>query len=830
MKTIEKFIGLVFLAAIAFLSCVIYLPWGDRSTWQYDGQTYMLDSKTFFIDGSLSDKDVKHNKHVYRTFNEAVADMTDGTEVKPMTFYIAPNVYWIDDPDDPEIRRGENGGTPYGIVIRHSHLKWIGLSDKREDVVLAVNRGQTQGADGNFTMMRIDGDDIHVENITFGNYCNVDLVYPLKPELNRAKRMEAITQAQLITCNSDRVYAKNCSFISRLNSCPFVGSRRALFENCHFECTDDALCGQAVYLKCDFDWHSSKPFWSTHGTGAVFLDCDLNLLGSEVQYTNKVGSQVAMIDCRFTHDGPIGLKWTQYPKESLRCYQYHLTLNGKPVRFNESEKPYLTVDLEGKPLLQAYRYEWKGQTVYNIYGLLRANDEWDPLAQKDVCRQASEAAGRDLSSIPTQARIVPDNAIVETAANEARFTYKLFRFSDVPVEGPVQWNLNVSKRLAETEVTDSSCTITALWEGENSRSATLSLSNEDGLEAAADIRIDPQTLPAPDFLEEPRMLLRTDGLAKVRYALDLNGRQDQTLVTWYRCEDSQGSHPTEVAVSRGEPLIYYPIERGDIGYYLMAKIEPRHPRSLPGEARFVISRAAVSEELVLRKSFSTDFRNFPSSWQPAVKPGFWTRDSYKPADTKEYDWQAAKEESWAYATGSEGAVGQGLIQARKGARLMYTPLDGKYGDMDVLLKVDPYKSAGQGFGSATGQYMDICLKMDTRRLSGYGLRIIRTTKFANAVDFLLVEYADGETRAISEAVSASCYRTNCQIHLYTQGNQLMADVKADKAYPHENPDVKTEVRLSAPINATQNGGFMLQHTGSTGASATMLHQLDIRWR
>ena len=46
--------------------------------------------------------------------------------------------------------------------------------------------------------------------------------------------------------------------------------------------------------------------------------------------------------------------------------------------------------------------------------------------------------------------------------------------------------------------------------------------------------------------------------------------------------------------------------------------------------------------------------------------------------------------------------------------------------MSLTLNVDPTKTAGQGFGSATGQYMDVCLKFDTRSLTGYGLRIIRT--------------------------------------------------------------------------------------------------------
>ena len=45
---------------------------------------------------------------------------------------------------------------------------------------------------------------------------------------------------------------------------------------------------------------------------------------------------------------------------------------------------------------------------------------------------------------------------------------------------------------------------------------------------------------------------------------------------------------------------------------------------------------------------------------------------------------------------------------RKELRLLYTPLDGSYGDMAITLNVDASKTAGQGFGSATGQIW-ICI-------------------------------------------------------------------------------------------------------------------------
>ena len=41
---------------------------------------------------------------------------------------------------------------------------------------------------------------------------------------------------------------------------------------------------------------------------------------------------------------------------------------------------------------------------------------------------------------------------------------------------------------------------------------------------------------APSFTEEPELNI-AKGVATVSYALNLNGRKDESLITWYRCTD-----------------------------------------------------------------------------------------------------------------------------------------------------------------------------------------------------------------------------------------------------------------------------------------------------
>ena len=480
------------------------------------------------------------------------------------TIHIAPGVYWIDDPDDPAIRRPEPGGnTPYGMKVRLSRTRIIGTGDTPEDVVLACNRGQTQGAEGNFTMLYITGDDILAENLTFGNYCNVDLNYTRDASQSRKRRADAIVQAQLVICSGDRYEARRCRFISRLNLCPFAGARHALFDDCYFECTDDALCGTGTYRRCRFTFFSSKPFYSTSPQGAVFDDCDIHSKVQGVQYLTKVSAPVTMRNCRWTSDDPnLTIAWTKKPDPKKRCLMENCTLNGLPL--------------------------------------------------------------------------------------------------DVPM-------------------------------------------------------------------------------------------------------------PPDVPMPVTTPLL-------------------------------------------------------PLMNQPVVAPGRWTLDAYKPKDTAEYDWNVNPlnhelRAAWCYGEGVDGAEGCfGMIQNIRGARMMYTGLAGEqYDGQTLTVELSPCKSAGQGFGSATGQYLDLCIKFDTKTLTGYGLRFVRTPAYDNAVEVVLVEYSDGEVTPVCQPEKCVLFKKGCSVMLSAKEGLLSAQIERDG---------RQQQLTSAIGHPNSYGGIHIQHTGSTGASATVIQSIN----
>lgn len=811
---------------------------------KYQGETIQLSETAIYLDGSLSDELAAQYPYVYNDITKALsADaLKNGTADNPMTVYVAPYVYWIDDPAATDtVQKTEGYSVPYGMVVNSEYLTIKGLTGNPDNVVLAGNRGQSHASNGNYTMFRFNcSGALTVKNITIGNYCSVDLDYPLMSELNQAKRTETITQAQLADVSGDKMFADNCNFISRLNLDPINGASRSLYNNCHFESTDDALNANAVYVGCDFDFYGNRPLYSSYGTGSTFLGCTfnckiLNVEAEPTQFFTKEGGTITAVDCVYNSNlsVPISIGWTKTPSTSLKCYQSNIIHNGQSITIG-GEGAKETVDMTGKSVLDAYKVVSGGKTYYNTYNLLKGSDDWDPLGVKDVIK----AAGQD--TVATQLSITSDVTEIESGKETASIggTVNYFYGTNDTTQKITYSVSDEDKAYVKlTDNGDGTCKVEGTNNDDAARKVIINASTESGLEAAVGITVKPSKIEAPAFTKAPVITNDGQGSLKVDYSLDLGSREDMSAVSWYRCTDAEGSNPILVAVTRNDsPEYTYKLTAGDVGYYIMAKVESKNIRSDYGTPVNTVYDKAIGVKDVRSKNFATDFSNFPNVKQSEIKAGFWTVDYNRPADTESFgSWQGADtEEPWKYGTTGNGCVGAGLYEGTQGARLMYTPVEGTYGDMSLKLVVDPAKTAGQGFGSA-GQYMDVLLKFDTSTLTGYGLRIVRTKASSNAVTFVLVKYDNGTVTEISDEVIASCYATGCTISLKVEGNKLTAHVEtpteqladqAAKGYPHV-------VDLTADIAANSFGGVAIQHTGTTGAggwqNTTMLHNLDITW-
>ena len=811
---------------------------------KYQGETIQLSETAIYLDGSLSDELAAQYPYVYNDITKALsADaLKNGTADNPMTVYVAPYVYWIDDPAATDtVQKTEGYSVPYGMVVNSDYLTIKGLTGNPDNVVLAGNRGQSHASNGNYTMFRFNcSGALTVKNITIGNYCSVDLDYPLMSELNQAKRTDTITQAQLADMSGDKMFADNCNFISRLNLVPISGASRNLYNNCHFESTDDALNGNAVYVGCDFDFYGNRPLYSSYNTGSTFLGCTfnckiLNVEAEPTQFFTKEGGTITAVDCVYNSNlsVPITMGWTKFPSDSLKCYQSNIVHNGKNITIG-GEGAKETVDMTGKSVLNAYKVVSGGKTYYNTYNLLKGSDDWDPLGVKDVIAAAGQEA------VATQLTIKSDVSEIESGKETASIggTVNYFYGTNDTTQ-KITYSVSDEDKVYVklTDNGDGTCKVEGTNNDDAAKKVIINASTESGLEAAVGITVKPSKLDAPEYIKTPVITNDGQGSLKVDYSLDLGSREDMSAISWYRCTDAEGSNKVLVAVTRNDsPEYTYKLTAGDVGYYIMAKVESKNIRSDYGTPVNTVFDKAIGVKDVRSKNLSTDFSNFPNIKQSEIKAGFWTVDYNRPADTESFGkWQGADtEEPWVYGVTGNGCVGAGLYQGTQGSRLMYTPVEGTYGDMSLKLVVDPAKTAGQGFGSA-GQYMDVLLKFDTSTLTGYGLRIIRTKASSNAVTFVLVKYDNGAVTEISDEVIASCYVTGCTISLKTEGNKLTAHVEtpteqladqAAKGYPHV-------VDLTANIAANSFGGVAIQHTGTTGTggwqNTTMLHNLDITW-
>ena len=728
----------------------------------------------------------------FRTAKAAIEALRDGTKSEPTILIVKPGVYWLDDPDDPEVRRPKEGdnGIPYAATLKASNLVIRGEEGAADRTIFAVNRGQTQGAVGNYTMLKVTGSDIRVENVTFGNYCNVDLVYKSNPSLTRGKRKEAIVQAQIAICHgSDRLHFRNCNFVSRLNLCPFVGARRTLYENCHFGSTDDALTGTGLYVGCHFTFYSGKPFYSTSRTGAVMLGCKIDSKVSGTQYLTKVGGPVTMVDCEIEGQEVKEMAWSK-GDEPYVCYVSNVRLNGREMKIDEARE-WRTVRLEGEAL-RAYK---NADGTYNIAGLCAGDDGWNPTGKAGRSRAVT------LTATPNTVTAKPMGDRVQMVVSAYRWGMSEpdSTWSDEYVSNNTTWHEMVERR---------------------------TIRSREGLQAVAAIKVEGQKVEAPKFVVEPTIERdRRSNEMRVRYRLqtsdetDMIGNNDYSLVTWMRVESNGDTTALKESRDAWTKTVYNPTA-ADKRRKIVCRVVPQLVASEAGAEVTLEKRCRLADDRT--EVITTDFSDVPVRHSDRIdRRGVWQMDAHKPADTKEYDWKAQSSRqnpAWRYGTGIDGVVGRGLITERRGARLTYNMAKDRCQRMTVRLTIDPSKTAGQGFGSATGQYLDIKVKYDAETGKGVGIRIERTPDYDRSVTVTAIEYDGENVKRLTEAVECKTFKTGCNILIDSDGEQLRAVVGRG-----EEP----QVTLRAKTSEIRTTGLQIQHTGSTGASALMLHTAEI---
>lgn len=847
----------------------LYAKWimpTDESVYfiTYKNEKILLSETAYYLDATLTEE--QRSPYNFTTIQEAASGIKNiGSSNTPITLYIAPNVYWTDDPDNPAIREKDD---LVGLAFTQQYLVMRGMSGNPDDVIICSNRGNNAGANGNFNTMSI-ANGFNAYDITFANYCNVDLEYKRDSSKNRPKRSGGFTQAQTLITNGsnlDKLYFENCSFVSRLNLLSLYIHTRAYFKDCHFESTDDSLAtGKiTVYENCDFDLYSGTPCATSSDYLQSFLGCTFNLKWTNGGITLSKGlTNFAFIDCIF--NGP--LNKAEYKQNSVPLETRGILYNNKHVIDGNSQDLIFTATQpESSIILTDHNLQaFKIQNQYNVYNLLNTSglSTWDPN------NQAS-------SMITSPWYVKVSNPKTSIQVNkDANASTSAIIYGGSSTES-VTWELSPDTILSIKNQNTNQCTVTA-----TSDSLTMpkiypvNAITSNNLNAAMYVTVTPTIDGTASFVKSPSFSQVQDGNLTINYQVQNNNQEinqfnkDRTIINWFRASTPEGTDKVSVAKTTyiqedAEPFSTYQLQPADIGYYIICELTPKLEYSNKGSTVTVSTETPILESQINPQNFKTisvDFEHFDfirgiinenKQWSNEYKNYSWYGGQFAVPTTKGYLTkinQTASNAAWGYQFGTNGSLDYaGFITQSQGARLVYINND-KTQNMQLKLKVAVEKTAGQGFGSA-GHFMDIYIKYDQETQTGYGLRIIRVAEqkdrfkeFANCISnscyFSLMEYKNGEAISLAtdeiltaDAVSTA-YNPICTIVLSYKDKILSADVTTTKDPSDKVPEtMPNEVHLSYTFNSDINefGGFGIQHTGtvSNGNRSNIL-ELDCEY-
>lgn len=834
-----------------------------KTSIEYQGSTVDLSAHALYVDAALSAEEL--GSFAFNTLQDAVAAAQAGTKEQPTVIYLAPDVYWTDDYANPADRPKDD---LIGLKIPQSYITLAGMTGNPDDVVIASDRGQNAGANGNFNTIGV-AHGFHAKDITIGNYCNVDLNYERDPSKSHTKRQEAITQAQAVTkvpgiTDMDEWFFENCNIISRLN----LFSRderpnRMLLKDCHLECTDDSLGSGYItlFVNCDFDLYSNTPCGGASFYMQAFLGCDFttHLSDNKTITLCKNTKPFAFIDCNFKGDMK-GMEWKPSNlADDLRQIVSNNTLNGQPLTISPA-RPELSVTPDAQQM-QAFKVNGE----YNVYNLLNnaGYDEWDPLGQKNTMPVSTwniqfDYPGITKDVIPTLEGNKTDSLLVTPVvlggANQS-----------------VQWSVSDDALVLAPQGDG-----TVLVKGHNqtleTKRSCLTATAANGMQKVLYFDITPEIVAAPTVDGQPVISDPVDGSVSLSYTLKgaTAGAKDLSRINWYRASQADGSDKVFIAQTtyvrdESAPYLSYQLRPADIGKYLICEVLPQTGNSEQGTAVYSNVSSQIAETDVLKTAWTgyevdlehlayidaeigTKEENY--EWKNTLESGNWYGGFYLPSEYREGGiWSdkayqpAAGEAPYTYAAGASGAGGTyGLQTTTQGARLVYVDTAARK-NMKMTIELSPHKTGAQGFGSAK-QFMDIYFKYDAATMTGYGLRIARVPDIddpvlsdyaAKSCTFTLMEYRNGVAKPLTDGVVSTAFLPGCTVVLEMKDNVFTADITTVSPQDSSSPaELVHEVHLTHTFDeANEFSGFGFQHTGTAGAgksgNRTTIHSVNVEY-
>ncbi|HKW28570.1 MAG TPA: pectinesterase family protein [Verrucomicrobiae bacterium] len=746
----------------------------------------------YLVDGNLPQDDPAAKK--FKTLQAAYAAAPAGTKAKPTVIGIRPNVYQLPG-------HGLRGPS---LSITKNYITLLGLTDNRRTVVLADNRGLMQGADDDGYVIDVNATGFTAKNLTIINYCNADYEYPGDPGKNLTRRSDVITQGVALQAAGDKHVYENVALLGRLDTM-FLRTTRSWFKNVYIEGTDDWMGGGqiSVWGDCTLVFPTGSGVMSA--SGIVFFNCRFEATGGMRFYKAEFRSASrpnVLINCVLPVDSAQAhVAWVRGPA-APRPNQLSLTWHNKDA---DGHPAVIYDSTVGMPAF-TYSRELSEQELpaFNPWNLLRATpngpaDDWDPAG----VRSKYESAGQ--GNLPFRIALANGSSSIRTGGPGATIGATV---TPTRADQTIIWSTR-SDLISLSRTTGSNVVVTGRNTTSQAEWVAVRATATNGIYVTASVYVEPKYTDPPAVTAGPTIHLSADGAAIVDYTLDLHGREDQSLVSWYLCDDASGINLQKIAVTRGDqPLKTLPLTPGYVGKYLKVTVQPKHNISDPGPEVQVVTAKPVVAADVRSATISPDFRNFVPDTNDTYVSGLWTVLG-----------------TWAVVTGDDFVHGYGIRPSTR-AYLLYQQ-DADCGDMQVDLVMASEK-AGQGFsvpGSPAESgprnlHADVYIKYDPRTRNGYALRFWRTTRSADKCLFQLYKIENGTGLPLNDQqVLSGVFKTTTHMTLKVTGTTLAVTASNDV-------DQET-LALEGTIVPNRFGGAGVYWPG--GGSSTIYSRLEISY-
>jgi hypothetical protein len=699
----------------------------------------------YLVDGNLPQDNPVARK--FKTLQAAYEAAPAGREAKPTVIGIKPNVYQLPGP----ATRGPS------LSIRKNYITLLGLTNNRRAVVLTDNRGLMQGAEDDGYLIDVNATGFTAKNLTMINYCNTDYEYPGDPGKNLTKRSDVITQAVALQATGDKQCYENVALLGRLDTM-FLRTTRSYFKNVYIEGTDDWMGGGqiSVWEDCTLVFPTGSGVMSA--SGIVFFNCTFEATRGMRFYKAEFRSAErpnVLINCVVPVDSPKAhVAWVRgiaAPRPNQLSLTYHTkNAKGDPAVIYDS-----TI---GAPAF-TYSRELSDQerAAFNPWNLLRAApnapaDDWDPAG----VRSKYEADGQ--GDLPFRIALTNDTQSIRTGGPGKTISATVTPTRANPA---IIWSTK-SDLVSLSRMTGSNVVVTGRNTTDQAEWVTVNATASNGVYVTVHVYVEPKYSDPPAVIAGPTVNSSTNGMATVNYTLDLGGKPDQSLISWFICDTAAGTNLRKIAISRGnQPLKTFSLTPGYVGKYLKVTVQPKHSLSDPGPEIQAVSAKPIALIDVQSTTVSPNFRNFVSETNDTYANGLWTVLG-----------------TWAVVTGDNYVNGYGVRPSTQ-AYLLYQQ-DADCGDMQVDLMTASEKD-GQGFSvpgspsdaGSRNLHADMYIKYDPRTKDGYALRMWRTTQSASKCMFQLYKIESGVGSPLNDRqILSGVFKTSTHMILKVTGTTL----------------------------------------------------------